>query len=52
MNKKIRFEIMCMLESDWIASHVADRISEFMEEMLEIDCAIVVMDTEKEKEIY
>ncbi len=51
MSKQIRFEIMCVLQGDQVANDVADKLSDFMEDELEIDCAIVVMDAETEKEI-
>lgn len=51
MNKQIRFEIMCVLQGDQVANDVADKLSDFMEDELEIDCAIVVMDAETEEEI-
>ena len=51
MSKQIRFEIMCVLQGDGVANDVADKLSDFMEDELGIDCAIVVMDAETEEEI-
>jgi hypothetical protein len=51
MSKQIRFEIMCVLQGDGVANDVADKLSDFMEDELGIDCAIVVMDADTEEEI-
>jgi hypothetical protein len=56
MSKQIRFEIMCVLQGDdrfvdGVANDFADKLSDFMEDELGIDCAIVVMDAETEEEI-
>ena len=47
----IRFEIMCVLDSEGVANKIADKLFDFMEDELGIDCAIVVMDADKEEEI-
>ncbi len=51
MNKNIRFEIMCVLEGDGVANDIADKLSDFIEDELGIDCAIVVMDADTDEEI-
>ena len=61
MNKNIRFEIMCVLQgdgdcptvlsTDLTANDVADKLSDFIEDELGIDCAIVVMDADADEEI-
>ncbi len=48
---QIRFEIMCLLENEGKANDMASNLSDIMEDKFGIDCAIVVIDANRNKEI-